>query len=156
MPADINAVRSYVSRPGVSLNLEQQVTENLGMFFRAGWADGKIEPGEFTDIDRTVSGGVSISGKLWGRPDDTIGVAGVVNGISNAHIAFLNAGGLGILIGDGQLTNYSLEKIFEIYYSYALSASTRLTFDYQFIDNPGYNADRGPVNVFAARAHWQF
>ena len=90
------------------------------------------------------------------RPDDTIGIAGIVNGISSAHIAFLNAGGLGILIGDGQLPNYGLEKIFEAYYSIALNASTRLAFDYQFIANPGYNADRGPANVFAARAHWQF
>jgi high affinity Mn2+ porin len=155
-PADINAVRSYASRPGVSFNMEQQVMENLGVFLRAGWADGQREPWDFTDIDRTVSGGVSIGGKSWGRPDDTIGIAGVVNGISSAHIAFLNAGGLGVLVGDGQLTNYGLEKIFEAYYSYALTSSTRLTFDYQFIDNPGYNADRGPANFFAGRVHWQF
>jgi len=155
-PANISAVRAYTSRPGVSLNIEQQVAENLGVFFRAGWADGNIEPWDFTDIDRTVSGGVSISGKSWGRPDDTIGIAGVVNGISNAHVAFLNAGGLGIVVGDGQLTNYGLEKIFEAYYSVALNASTKLTFDYQFVANPGYNADRGPANVVAARAHWQF
>ncbi|WP_298256323.1 carbohydrate porin [Bradyrhizobium sp.] len=156
MPADINAVRAYTSRPGVSLNVEQQVMDNLGVFLRAGWADGQIEPWDFTDIDRTVSGGVSIGGKSWGRPDDTIGIAGVVNGISSAHIAFLNTGGLGILIGDGQLTNYGLEKILEAYYSIALNASTKLTFDYQFVDNPGYNADRGPANVFAGRLHWQF
>jgi len=155
-PADINAVRSYTSRPGISLNLEQQVTETLGVFLRAGWADGNIEPWDFTDIDRTVSGGVSIGGKSWGRPDDTIGIAGVVNGISGAHVAFLNAGGLGILVGDGQLANYGLEKILEAYYSFALNASTKLTLDYQFIGNPAYNADRGPANVFAARAHWQF
>jgi high affinity Mn2+ porin len=155
-PADINAVRSYTSRPGVSLNVEQQITETVGAFLRAGLADGTIEPWDFTDIDRTVSGGVSINGKSWGRPDDTIGIAGVINGISGAHIAFLNAGGLGLLIGDGQLTNYSTEKIFEAYYSYALNASTKLAFDYQLIVNPGYNADRGPANVFAVRAHWQF
>jgi high affinity Mn2+ porin len=103
-----------------------------------------------------VSGGVSINGRSWGRTDDTIGIAGVVNGISRAHVAFLNAGGLGILIGDGQLTNYGLEQIFEAYYSYALNSSTKLTFDYQFVANPGYNADRGPANVFSGRVHWQF
>jgi high affinity Mn2+ porin len=91
-----------------------------------------------------------------GRPDDTIGIASVVNGISSAHVAFLNAGGIGILIGDGQLTNYGTEKIFEAYYSYAKTPSTRLTFDYQFVNNPGYNADRGPVNILVARAHRQF
>jgi len=156
LPADINAVRAYTSRPGISFNMEQQVNDNFGLFLRAGWADGNIEPWDFTDIDRTVSGGVAINGRSWGRLDDTIGIAGVVNGISSAHVAFLNAGGLGILIGDGQLTNYGLEQIFEAYYSYALNSSTKLTFDYQFIANPGYNADRGPANVFAGRVHWQF
>jgi high affinity Mn2+ porin len=156
LPADINAVRSYTSRPGVSVNLEQGITDTLGFFARAGWADGNVEPWDFTDIDQTVSAGLSLNGKNWGRPDDTVGVIGILNGISPEHIAFLNAGGLGILIGDGQLTNYGLEKIFEAYYSYALTASTRLSVDYQFINDPGYNADRGPANVFAARLHWQF
>ena len=156
LPADINAVRSYTSRPGLSLNVEQQLTETLGAFFRAGWADGHKEPWDFTDIDRTVQAGASTSGQSWGRPDDTIGIAGVINGISSAHIAFFNAGGLGILIGDGQLPNYGTEKIFEAYYSYAPTASTRLTFDYQHVANPAYNADRGPANIFSGRAHWQF
>jgi high affinity Mn2+ porin len=157
---DINdataAVRTYQSRPGVSLNLQQQVTAEVGVFARAGWADGNVEPWEFTDIDRTVSAGVSINGKQWGRPDDTVGIAGVVNGINDVHQAWFNAGGTGILIGDGQLPNPGLEEIFETYYSYALTSSTKLSFDYQFINNPGYNTDRGPANVFAARAHWQF
>jgi len=126
------------------------------VFARAGWADGNVEPWDFTDIDRTVSAGVSINGKQWGRPDDTIGIAGVVNGISGVHQAFLNAGGLGILVGDGQLPNPGLEQIVEMYYSYALSASTKVSFDYQFIANPAYNTDRGPVNVFAGRFHAAF
>jgi high affinity Mn2+ porin len=140
----------------VSLNLQQQVTDTVGVFARAGWADGSVEPWDFTDIDRTVSGGVSIKGKQWGRPDDTVGIAGVINGISSVHQAWFNAGGLGILIGDGQLPHPGLEKIVEAYYSYALTASTRFSVDYQFIDNPGYNTDRGPANVFAGRVHWQF
>jgi high affinity Mn2+ porin len=155
-PADVNAVRMYSSRPGVSLNLEQQVSENWGVFARAGWADGNIEPWDFTDIDRSVSAGVSINGKQWGRPDDTIGIAGVVNGISAEHVAFLNAGGLGILVGDGMLPHPGPEQIIETYYSYALSSSTKVTFDYQLIVNPAYNTDRGPVNVFAGRFHTAF
>jgi high affinity Mn2+ porin len=149
-------VRTYTSRPGVSLNLEQQVSENWGVFARAGWADGNVEPWDFTDIDRTVSAGASINGKQWGRPDDTIGIAGVINGISAEHVAFLNAGGLGILVGDGMLPHPGPEQIIETYYSYALSSSTKVTFDYQLIVNPGYNADRGPVNVFAGRFHTAF
>jgi high affinity Mn2+ porin len=155
-PADINAVRTYTSRPGVSLNLEQQVSETLGVFARAGWNDGNLETWDNTDINRTAEVGVSINGKPWGRPDDTVGFAGVVNGISSNFEAFLNAGGLGVLIGDGQLPHPGLEQIFETYYSYALTPSTHLSFDYQFIANPAYNTDRGPVNVFAGRFHWQF
>jgi high affinity Mn2+ porin len=155
-PADINAVRTYTSRPGVSLNLEQQVIETVGVFARAGWADGNVEPWDFTDIDRTISGGILLSGKNWGRPDDAAGIAGVVNWISSVHEAFLDAGGLGILVGDGQLPNPGPEQIIEIYYSYALTASTKITFDYQFIANPAYNTDRGPVSVFAGRFHTQF
>jgi high affinity Mn2+ porin len=126
------------------------------VFARAGWADGSVEPWDFTDVDRTLSAGVSLSGKGWGRPNDTAGIAGTVNGISGVHQEFLNAGGLGILIGDDQLPNPRPERIIEAYYSYGFSPSTRLTFDYQFITNPAYNADRGPVSVFAARAHTQF
>jgi high affinity Mn2+ porin len=155
-PADINAVRTYTSRPGVSINLEQQVSETLGVFARAGWADGTREPWDFTDIDRTVSAGASFNGKDWGRPDDTIGIAGIINNISGVHEAFFNAGGLGILIGDGQLPNPGLEEILETYYSYAVTQATKVSFDYQFINNPAYNTQRGPVNAFSVRLHTQF
>jgi high affinity Mn2+ porin len=150
------AVRHYQARPGVSVNFEQQVSDNLGVFGRAGWADGNVEPWDFTDIDRTLQGGVSLTGKQWGRPDDTIGVAGVLNGISGVHAAYFNAGGMGILVGDGALPNPTTEKIFETYYSVALTAAVKLSFDYQFIADPGYNADRGPASIGAIRLHAQF
>ena len=132
------------------------MTADLGVFVRAGWADGNLEPWDFTDIDETVSAGVSFSGKQWGRPDDRMGIAGMVNNISGVHEEYLNLGGIGILIGDGRLPNPGLEKMIEAYYSYSLTSATKLSFDYQFIDNPAYNTDRGPVNVFASRIHWQF
>ena len=141
----------YQSRSGFSTNIEQEITSNLGAFIRAGWADGNVEPFEFTDIDAHRCGRISASGKLWARPDDTIGVAGVINGIAGVHQAYLNAGGLGILVGDGQLPHPGLEQIIEAYYSYALSPAMKVSFDYQFIANPGYNTDRGPANVFSGR-----
>jgi high affinity Mn2+ porin len=95
-------------------------------------------------------------GKNWGRPDDTVGVVGVVNGLAPVHAAYFNAGGTGIIIGDGALPSYGLEQILETYYSFAISASTKVSFDYQFVLNPGYNTERGPVKVFAGRFHWQF
>jgi high affinity Mn2+ porin len=152
---DTADVRRYSSRPGVSMNFEQQVVPNVGVFGRIGWADGNVEPYEFTDIDRTAAAGLSLSGKTWGRPDDTFGLAGVVNSISAAHIAYLNAGGLGILIGDGQLLHPGPEQIIETYYSFPIG-SWRAAVDYQFIANPAYNRDRGPVSVIAMRLRAQF
>jgi high affinity Mn2+ porin len=154
-PADIAAVRKYQGRGGISMNLEQQLMSNVGLFVRAGIADGDKEPYEFTDIDRTVAAGLSFSGRQWGRDDDIFGIAGVVNGISGVHQAFLNAGGLGILVGDGMLPNPGNEKILETYYSFPVFAA-RVTFDYQLIVNPAYNRDRGPVSVLGARVHTQF
>jgi high affinity Mn2+ porin len=154
-PADIAAVRRYQSRGGVSVLAEQQLSSDLGVFARAGWANGNIEPYEFTDIDRTVAAGLSLKGTQWGRPDDTVGLAGIVNGISAVHQAFLNAGGLGILVGDGQLPNAGSEKIIEMYYSLPVF-SWRVTFDYQFVANPAYNRDRGPVSIVGTRLHAQF
>jgi high affinity Mn2+ porin len=154
-PANIAAVRQYQSRGGISMNLEQQLMPNVGLFVRAGIADGTKEPYEFADIDRTVAAGLSVSGKQWGRDDDTFGIAGVINGISGVHQAFLNAGGLGILVGDGQLPNPGSEKILETYYSFPVF-STKVTLDYQLIVNPAYNRDRGPVSVLGLRVHKQY
>ncbi|MGB9391907.1 MAG: carbohydrate porin [Xanthobacteraceae bacterium] len=154
-PANIAAVRKYQSRAGISMNVEQEITSDLGAFMRAGWADGNIEPYEFSDIDRTVSAGLSLKGKQWGRPDDTFGLAGIVNEISGVHQQFLNDGGLGILVGDGMLPHPGPEQIIETYYAFPLFAST-VTLDYQFIVNPAYNRDRGPVSVIGARVHAEF
>jgi high affinity Mn2+ porin len=154
-PANIAAVRQYQNREGIGMNLEQQLMPEVGFFARAGWANGNIEPYEFTDVDLTVAGGLSISGKKWGRDDDTFGIAGVVNGITRVHQEFLNAGGLGILVGDGQLPHPGTERILETYYSFRL-AWWRAAFDYQLIVNPAYNRDRGPVSVFGIRLHTQY
>ncbi len=128
----------YRSRGGVSLNLEQQITGDLGVFARAGWADGDVEPYDFADIDRTAAAGLSLTGKQWGRPDDTFRIAGVVNGITKIHEQFLNDGGLGILVGDGMLPHPGPEQIIETNYTLPVSYF-KLTLDYQFIVNPGYN-----------------
>jgi len=154
-PADISAVRHYTLRPGISLNVEQQLAADLGLFVRAGIANGDIESTAFTDIDQTLAGGISLKGNRWGRPDDTVGIAAVMNGVADAHRAYFNAGGLGLLVGDGKLPNYGLEQIIEMYYSFPVSFA-RVTFDYQFITNPGYNRDRGPASVFGTRLRAQF
>src|SRR5215813_8897620 len=103
MPADIAAVRTAHNRGGVSLNLEQQLTEGLGVFAKAGWSQGAFEAFEFTDINKTVALGLSVTGTRWERPDDTVGLAVAVNDASGTAKQFFAAGGLGILVGDGQL-----------------------------------------------------
>jgi high affinity Mn2+ porin len=154
-PADIAAVRRYNTRPGVSLNVEQQLADDIGVFGRLGWANGSLEPYEFADIDRTASAGVQLGGARWGHSADTLAVAVVINDISGSHRAFLNAGGLGILVGDGQLPHPGTERIVEAYYRLPIS-SWQITADYQFIVNPAYNRDRGPVSALAVRLHTQF
>jgi high affinity Mn2+ porin len=152
---DITQTRRVRTNYGFVVNLEQAITSDLGVFSRASWSPGLFEIIGWTDCDESLSFGTVLKGNAWGRPDDKIGVAGVVEGLSPISRAYFAAGGLGILIGDGQL-NYRPEKILEAYYAYSLNKSATLTFDYQFIDNPGYNADRGPVSIFSARLHAQF
>ena len=153
--ADTTPVRQFRSRSGIGMNAEQEITPELGVFMRAGIATPSIEPDVYTDIDRTIAAGFQLKGKQWGRPDDTFGFAGVVNGISSAHEAYLNAGGIGIEVGDGKLPHPGLEQIIETYYAFPIY-SWQATFDYQFIANPAYNRDRGPVSLVAFRLYTQF
>ena len=155
-PASTALVRRYRSRDGVSVNLQQQLSKDLSVFARAGLAGGSSEPYEFSDIDRTISGGLSLSGARWGRKDDTVALAGVVNGISDAHRRYLGAGGLGILVGDGKLPHYGTEDILETYYDVGLNKIVHVALDLQVVNNPAYNRDRGPVAIGAIRVHAQF
>ena len=154
-PADIALVRHYHTRLGVSLNLEQALTDDIGLFARAGHADGQYEGYEYTDIDDTAAVGLSVKGSPWGRKDDTVGFAGLIDAASSAEQAYLNAGGSGILDGDGILPHPGPEKIIETYYSLPILKFTHLSLDYQFVDNPAFNRDRGPVSVFSFRLHTQ-
>lgn len=153
---DITRTRRYRFQYGFALSAEQEITKDLGAFFRASWRDGQEEVWQFTDIDRSVSAGLQLKGTNWKRPNDTVGVAGIVNAISSAHRDFLAAGGLGPLIGDGKLPHYSTEDVMEMYYDAEIVKNVHLGIDYQFVANPGYNGDRGPVNIFSSRFHFQF
>jgi high affinity Mn2+ porin len=152
---DIAQTRTGRVKYGYVVNLEQALSDEIGVFGRWSWNDGKTEIMAFADIDASLALGASIKGTRWGRPDDVIGIGGVVNALSRDHRDFIAAGGLGVLIGDGQL-NYRRERILESYYAYALNKQLTLTGDYQLITNPAYNADRGPVSVFSGRLHGEF
>jgi len=154
-PADIDATADFRYKYGFGLNLEQEIVENVGVFARAGWSDGHTQGWVFSDVDYAVTTGLSIKGTAWHRADDTFGIAGVFNGISKSHQEFFETGGLGILAGDGNL-NYGWEKIIETYYDFKVWKTLHTALDYQFIDNPAFNRDRGPVSVIGVRAHWEF
>ncbi len=140
---------------GFGINAEQEISGTLGAFFKASWNDGRTATWAYTEIDRSISAGINIKGNSWKRSNDNIGIAQVVNGISSYHRAFLNAGLYGFIIGDGKLT-YGAESITEIYYLAKITSSFFVSADYQFVNNPAYNKDRGPIHVFAIRGHIEF
>jgi high affinity Mn2+ porin len=152
---DVAGTRETRSEFGFYGNIEEAVTDDLGLFARLSWQSGQTEIMSWTDIDESASFGGVYKGTSWGRPNDRVGLAGVINGISNNYQAFLAAGGLGINIGDGALS-FRPEEIIETYYSVDLTDWAAMTFDYQFIANPGYNYVRGPVSIGAVRLHVAF
>ena len=137
---------------GFGINFEQEINQELGGFLRASWNDGNNETWIFTEIDRSLSFGLSLNGKRWNRKNDNLGLAYVVSGLSTPHQNYIKAGGMGFELGDGNL-NYALEQLTELYYSMELTKYLFFSGAYQFIINPGYNNDRGPVNVFSLRFH---
>lgn len=153
---DMAAVRRLAWKPGVVLNLEQELAPGVGLFVRASASDGRYEAEEFTEINRALCAGLSVKGERWGRPRDTLGMAGAVNAITSPARAYFAAGGSGILIGDGRLANYGRERILETFYSVQVGDRATVAVDYQHIANPAYNRDRGPVSVYGARLHLEF
>ncbi|RVU91470.1 carbohydrate porin [Flavobacterium columnare] len=152
---DTKNVRTYGgTKFGFGLNAEQELADDFGVFARLSWNDGKYETWAFTEIDKSFSLGGVLNGNRWNRKNDVFGLAYLINGLSKPHQNYLKAGGKGFMLGDGYL-NYTPEHIVETYYAAELVKNQMyLTGTYQFILNPGYNADRqGPINVFSIRVH---
>lgn len=149
---DITQTRQVRFTYGFVANVEQTVTRDLGVFSRASWTPGLVEVMGWTDCDESVSLGLLLTGDRWHRPDDRVGLAGVVEGLSPQAQAYFAAGGMGIVIGDGRL-DYRPEAIAEAYYAVGVTSWAQLTLDYQLVVNPAYNSDRGPVPIYALRLH---
>ena len=147
--------QAYRNKYGFGLSFDKAITPQLGFFCRAGWNDGQSESWAFTEIDATAAAGLLLQGKAWHRPNDAVGLAAVINGISDAHKDYLAAGGVGFIIGDGAL-RYGPEQIAETYYNWELHKGINLTLDLQGVENPAYNRDRGPVFIMGVRAHLEF
>jgi high affinity Mn2+ porin len=150
---DITETRAYGrSKLGFVINAEQEINDHAGVFARLSYNDGKNETWTFTEIDRSISAGVLVQGVTWKRLQDKLGIAVVFNGISDDHKNYLAAGGYGFIIGDGRL-NYGYESILEAFYDFRWKEWLFISPDYQFVLNPAYNKDRGPVHLFALRVH---
>jgi high affinity Mn2+ porin len=152
---DLASVRRDRAKYGLGIALEQYLTRDLGLFGRFSWNDGRTETYAFAEIEMSATVGLSMKGRLWRRPDDTVGFAFVQNGLSHDHRDFLAAGGLGIFLGDGRI-NYQAERILEAYYSFRAFKGLWLSLGWQYVWDPAYNADRGPVSLYSCRGHVEF
>ncbi|QQX84814.1 carbohydrate porin [Cupriavidus necator] len=152
---DVADVRREHAKSGVGVTLVQQVTDSLGMFARASLSDDKTETYAFTEIGRQVSAGGVLKGDAWGRARDALGVAVAINMLGPNHRNYLAAGGQGAFLGDGAL-RYGPEQILEIYYSFQPVKYLSISPDFQYVRNPGYNRDRGPVKFYGVRFHGEF
>jgi high affinity Mn2+ porin len=153
---DIAATRRYRYTYGIELNAEQEITKDLGGFLRLAMRDPNYEVYQFADVSRSLEIGLSLKGTGWNRPNDTVGLAEMIDGLGHAQKRFFNDGGLGILIGDGKLPHYGPENVIETYYNCELFKGINFTLDYQLAADPAYNKDRGPINIFSARLRVKF
>ncbi len=140
---------------GIGINMEQKVTEDLGLFFRGMISDGKTEVYSYTSSDQSISFGAALKGFRWGRAKDSLGLGYAASWLSKEHVAYLNMGGIDGFIGDGKI-NYHPEQVVDLYYQCHVFKSTWLSLDYQHLANPAYNADRGPVDIYGGRVHFEF
>jgi carbohydrate-selective porin OprB len=140
---------------GFGINVEQDVTPNLRVAGRFGWNEGQHESFAYTEVDQTFLFGADYAGSRWHRKFDKVGIAFVTNAIKKDHQNYLRLGGLGFLLGDGNL-NYAREDILEGYYNMHVWRGLYDAVDYQNIHHPGYNQDRGPINVESVRLHLDF
>jgi high affinity Mn2+ porin len=149
---DVALWRSYSTKWGFGISAEQAINADLAVWGRAGWNNGQTESWAFTEVDDMGSLGISLKGTQWGRPDDVFGFAGAIAGLSDAHKDYLAAGGLGFIIGDGKL-DYAPEEVLETYYNCKVADHISVTPDIQFVNDPAYNSDRGPVAILGLRVH---
>ncbi len=153
---DITLYRHQGSlKQGFGLNVEQELPANFRAFLRAGWNEGHKESFAYTEINNTLAFGADLSGDAWGRKLDRVGTAFETGGLSAQHRQYLALGGLGFILGDGRL-NYGREVISETYYTLHVVSGLYMAAQLSYVNNPGYNRDRGPILIPGVRAHVDF
>ena len=152
---DLCWVRRPNTKVGIGIAAEQYVAKDVGVFVRAMYSDGRSEVDAYDPADADLSFGAVAKGSLWHRPFDVTGLGLAWGFISSEHAKYLGMGGVDGFVGDGAI-RAAPEGVFDVFYSVNLLKAIWLTADYQFLWNPGFNADRGPVHIFAGRVHAEF
>lgn len=153
---DLCWVRKPNTKVGIGINVEQHlIADDIGVFLRAMYSDGRTEVDAFDPADRDLSFGFLANGSIWHRQFDTTGIGFAASWISSIHAQYLEMGGVDGFVGDGHL-NPAAESVIDVFYSFNLLKAIWLTADYQHLWNPGFNADRGPVEIFSGRVHAEF
>ncbi len=152
---DLCWARKPNNKVGIGGFAEQYIAKGIGVFGRAMYADGKTEVDAYTSSDRSATAGVLAKGALWSRPRDVAGVGYNASWISDVHAQYLGMGGVDGFVGDGRI-NARAEEALDLFYSVNLHRTFWLAGDYQNIANPGFNKDRGPVNIISFKLHGEF
>jgi high affinity Mn2+ porin len=153
---DLCWVRKPNVKLGIGIDLEQHVvTDDIGVFFRGMYSDGRTEVDAYNSADRSLSAGAVAKGLAWHRPFDVAGAGFAMSWISQIHARYLAMGGVDGFVGDGHIRQ-AAEGVVDIFYSVNLLKAIWLSADYQHLYNPGFNADRGPVNILGGRLHAEF
>jgi hypothetical protein len=151
----LDAARRTQAKVGFGVAFEQSLAEDLRVLARGGAHDGRTESYAFTQIDRSFYTAAALRGDRWGRAQDHLGVAWARNALSREHREYLGRGGLGFFLGDGRL-DYAPERIVETYYRWSATPQAAISLNWQHIADPGYNRDRGPVDIFSVRLHIEY
>jgi high affinity Mn2+ porin len=152
---DLCWVRKPNVKAGIGMFAEQYLTQDIGLFSRAMYSDGKTEVDAYTSTDRSATVGMLGKGSKWSRPRDVAGIGINLGWISKEHAKYLALGGVDGFIGDGEI-KAAKESSLDLFYSLNLRKSFWFTGDFQRVANPGFNATRGPVNIFTMRVHGEF
>jgi hypothetical protein len=142
-------------KKGIGGFAEQYIGHDIGVFARGMYSDGKTEVYAYTSNDRSATVGALAKGSSWSRPKDVAGIGGNLGWISNVHAKYLGMGGVDGFVGDGAITAAAEESL-DLFYNASFGKVYWLSGDYQHVVNPGFNAARGPVNIFTVRIHGEF
>ncbi|MBU4479411.1 MAG: carbohydrate porin, partial [Candidatus Omnitrophica bacterium] len=134
-----NAAKTKETGTGFGVSFDQEVADDIGVFLRAGWQRDEVYlAGEGFSLDSSYSAGFQLSGNLWNRQNDILGIA---YGIINPSDEYKKAGPL----------HADAETHFEAYYNYQINSNVAISPDIQIITKPyGNDAVNGSSAIIAA------